>query len=137
MDEGGNGQKRRSARAKLLMAASLEHAGSIFAVTLRDLSAQGALVEGDHALEAGEPVVLRKAELAVAGRVAWARGRRAGIAFAADLPPETVRRHLRGPKARPPELIIKKRPGFRGRLSAEERRIAEELWGGPLPPAHG
>ena len=134
MDNGGSGQERRAPRSKLLMAASLEHEGSIVAVTLRDLSVNGALVEGDHALEPGVPVVLRKNELAVAGQVAWAKGRRAGIAFAIPLAPETVQRHLRKPKTCAPEPMIKKRPGFRGRLSPEERRIAEDYWGGPLPP---
>ena len=71
--------------------------------------------------------MLRKNELAVSGQVAWAKGRRAGIVFAAPLAPETVQRHLRGPKARGSEPMIKKRPGFRGRLSPEERRIAEQL----------
>jgi hypothetical protein len=134
MNSSGSGQERRAPRSKLLMAASVEHDGSIVAVTLRDLSANGALVEGDHALQPGAPVVLRKNELAVSGQVAWAKGRRAGIVFAAPLAPETVQRHLRGPKTRGSEPMIKKRPGFRGRLSPEERRIAEQLWGGPLPP---
>ena len=136
MDHGESGQNRRAPRSKLLMAASIEHDGSIVAVTLRDLSANGALVEGDHALEAGAPVVLRKNELAVAGKVAWAKGRRAGIAFATQLSAETVQRHLRPPKACAPGPMIKKRPGFRGRLTPEERRIAEQLWGGPLPRTH-
>ena len=134
MDDGGSEQKRRARRAKLLMAAWIEHDGGTLSVTLRDLSADGALIEGDHGLRPGSAVVLRKNELAVAGQVAWAKGRRLGIAFASSLPVETVQRHLRAPKVIGRDPIIKKRPGFRGRLTAEERRIAEELWGGPLPP---
>ena len=53
------------------------------------------------------------------------------VVMLADEFPE---RDIRGPKARGSEPMIKKRPGFRGRLSPEERRIAEQLWGGPLPP---
>lgn len=133
MDE-GSGQKRRSPRAKLLMAASLEHGGRKLAVTLRDLSASGALVDGDHDLHSGAPVVLHKNDLAVAGRVAWVSGRRAGIAFSVTLDPETVLRNVPEPRART-EQAVKRRPGLRGRMSAEERRIAEDLWGGPLPPS--
>lgn len=135
MDDGVGGQKRRSPRSKLLMAASLEHHGHRLHVTLRDFSAEGALIEGEHELQPGASVVLHRNELSVAGRVAWAEGRRAGIAFCVSLDPETVLRHVPRPKT-PTEQILKKRPGFRGRMSAEERRIAEELWGGPLPPTH-
>lgn len=135
MDDGSPEQMRRSPRSKLLMAACVEQDGHAVAVTLRDLSAEGALIEGDHSLEPGAAVVLRKNDLAVAGRVAWAKGRRAGIAFDASLAAETVQRNLRAPKARASAPVTKKRPGFRGRMSPAERRLAEALWGGPLPPA--
>lgn len=131
----GSRQKRRSPRAKLLMAASVEHDGVRTPVTLRDLSAQGALVEGDHGLAPGGRIVFRKGELAVPGRVAWAAGRRAGIAFDSSLDPEAVLRHVPppAPASPPPDEEAYKRPGFRGRLSPEERRQAEILWGQPLP----
>ena len=133
----GSRQKRQSPRAKLLMAASLEHDGVMTPVTLRDLSAEGALVEGDLGLAPGGRIVFRKGELAVPGRVAWAAGRRAGLAFAVSLDPEAVLRHVPPPAPAPPPLDeeVYKRPGFRGRLSREERRQAEILWGQPLPSA--
>ena len=125
-------QKRRSPRSNLLMAASLEYAGAMIAVRLRNLSADGALVEGDHGLSPGAEIVFHKNDLAVAGRVAWVAERRAGIAFAASLEPETVLRHVPAPKALQEEAY-KKRPGFRGTMSAAERRLAEDLWGQPFP----
>lgn len=131
MEDGGPGQKRRAPRAKLLMAASIEHGGRMMPVTLRDLSAEGALVEIDPCPRPGSRVVLHKNELAVSGRIAWAKDRRAGIAFDASLDPEAVLRHL--PPPRPIRDEVHKRPGFRGRLSAEERRFAESYFGGRLP----
>ena len=113
------------------MAASLEHPGGITPVTLRNLSADGALVEGDHGLAPGTTIIFRKNELAVAGRVAWSVGRRAGIAFETKLDPGIVLHHVPAPK--PITEIVHKRPGFRGSQLAEEQRYAEKLWARPLP----
>lgn len=104
-------QNRRSPRSNLWMAAVLEHPGGSAAVILRNLSAQGALVEGDQALTVGDEVVFRKNDLAVAGRIAWIDGRRAGIAFAMSLDPDTVRRQV--PVPRPIVPLVHKRPGLR------------------------
>ena len=131
MDESSMTQNRRSRRSNLLMAARLEHAAETTQVTLRNLSAEGALVEGDHGLSAGTPVIFRKKNLAASGRIAWSAGRRAGIAFDMALDPETVLRHVPVPK--PIAKTNCKRPGFRGSMSAEERMHAEDLWGRPLP----
>ena len=132
MDESSITQNRRSRRSHLLMAATVEQYGVMTPVTLRNLSADGALIEGDIRPVAGAHIVFRKGELAVAGRVAWAEGRRAGIAFAMSLDPETVLRHVPEPANRP-EQIQKKRPGFRRGLSEAERRLGESVWGRPLP----
>ena len=60
MDESSMTQNRRSRRSNVLMAAAIEtHHGSAN-VTLRNLSADGALVEGSGIPLAGEPVVFRK-----------------------------------------------------------------------------
>jgi len=126
-------QERRSPRAKLLMAAILEHRGGTMAVKLRDLSVDGALVEGDHCPRAGSRVVFYKNELALSGRIAWSKGGRAGIAFDAGLDPEAVLRHI--PSPRPLRIEVHKRPGLRGQLSAEDRLAAERLYGRPLPSA--
>jgi hypothetical protein len=131
MDESSTSQNRRSRRSNLWMAASLEHAGGMTPVTLRNLSAEGALVEGDQGLAPGSEIVFHKKGLAVAGRVAWVDGRRAGIAFAMSLDPDTVLRHVPAPKPR--SEMVHKRPGFRGNLSEQERRYGETLWDRPLP----
>lgn len=113
------------------MAASLEHEGGTTPVRLRNLSAQGALVEGENGLVPGAEIVFRKNDLAVAGRIAWVEGRRAGIAFTMSLDPDTVLRHVPAPRPRPE--TVHKRPGFHGGLSDQERRYGETLWDRPLP----
>jgi hypothetical protein len=111
----------------LMMAASLEHAAGNTAVTLRNLSAGGALVEGDHGLAAGSRVIFHKNDLAVAGRVAWTAGRRSGLAFDIALDPETVLRYIPTPK--PTQEKVCKRPGFRGPMSAEDQQLSDEMMG--------
>ena len=48
MDESGTTQNRRSRRSQLLMTATLEISGRAVKVKLRNLSADGARIEGDH-----------------------------------------------------------------------------------------
>jgi hypothetical protein len=134
MDESGITQNRRSRRSNVLMAASIEVAGSSTAVRMRNLSAEGVLIEGDDLPIEGTIVTFRRNELKVPGSVAWIKGRRAGIAFDAKLDPETVLRHV--PQPRPRAKLVFKRPGLGSReLSAEERRFAE-TWvvSGPVAP---
>ena len=131
MDESLISQSRRSRRSNLLMQASIEHQGALMDVTLRNLSAEGALIEGDHGLEEGAEVLFRKGELAMAGRVAWVADRQAGIAFAASLDPEMILRPV--PAPRPRVEFVHKRPGFRTRLSVDELRLRGRRLGRPLP----
>ena len=137
MDESSMSQNRRSRRSNVLMAASLETPTGSANVTLRNLSAEGALVEGDDIPEAGQQLVFRKNDLAVNGRVAWISERRAGIAFDAKLKTETVLRHIPEPKHRA-ELNFKRPRLSSPPLSAEERRWCEAfIWDRPLPTVDG
>jgi hypothetical protein len=115
------------------MAATVETVSGTVGVTLRDLSAEGALVEGDGISEPGSLVVFRKKELSVSGRVAWVNERRAGIAFDAKLQPETVLRHVPAPRHRVDPVF--KRPRLASHaLTAEEKHWCQTLiWGPPLP----
>ena len=47
MDQSNNPQNRKTRRSNVLMSASLELSGTSLPVKLRNLSAEGALVEGD------------------------------------------------------------------------------------------
>lgn len=132
MDESSMSQSRRSRRSNVLMAATLETATGVAAVTLRNLSAEGALVEGDRIPAPGEPLVFRKKDLAIGGKIAWVSERRAGIAFDSKLEPDTVLRHIPAPRHRIEPSF--KRPGLTERLSETERRWCETfIWDRPLP----
>jgi hypothetical protein len=132
MDESSMTQNRRSRRSNVLMAASIETATGPVAVTLRNLSADGALIEGEGVPAEGYSVVFRKKDLVISGRVAWVNENRAGIAFDATLEPETVLRHVPAPKNRVKQQF--KRPGFTHSLTEQERRWCQTfIWDRPLP----
>ena len=126
-------QNRRSRRSNVLMSASIELSGTSLPVKLRNLSADGALVEGINLPVEGAEVLFRKAELSLAGRIAWVEGHRAGVSFAESLCPEAVLRHVPTPRPRvQPEF---RRPGLGAReLTSQERSFGETwVWGkGPL-----
>ena len=74
MDQSSNPQNRKSRRSNVLMSASLELSGTSLPVKLRNLSADGALVEGDKLPVEGASILFRKGDLSVPGRVAWVKG---------------------------------------------------------------
>ncbi|WP_118856992.1 PilZ domain-containing protein [Sphingomonas mesophila] len=133
MDESSQSQNRRSRRSNVLMAASVESGGARIPVKLRNLSKDGALVEAAGLPPVGTVVRFLKGELTLAGHVAWAAGKRAGIAFDCPLDPESVLRHVPRPTPRP--ATDHRRPRLRGQeLSAGERKIAQDwIFGTPLP----
>ncbi|MEO5809541.1 MAG: PilZ domain-containing protein [Sphingomicrobium sp.] len=123
-------QNRSTRRSHVLMAATLELSGGAVPVKLRNLSAEGALVEGDHLPVEGSELLFRKGDLCVPGRVAWSHHEQAGIAFSKQLPPDLLLRHI--PVPRPRVKLKFNRPGFASRaLTAEEKRFAE-VWVGKL-----
>lgn len=121
-------QKRRERRSNVLMAAALELSGRSLPVKLRNLSAEGALVEGESLPVEGTEILFRRQELSVSGRVVWVGSGRAGLAFKEPLAPETVLRHVPTPRPRvQPEF---RRPGLTNRsLSRSEQKLAEDwMW---------
>lgn len=92
------------------MSASLELSGTSVPVKLRNLSADGALVEGDNLPVEGASLLFRKGELGMAGTVAWVKGRQAGISFATKLDPEQLLRHVPAPRPRVTPTF--RRPGL-------------------------
>ena len=132
MDESRITQNRRASRSHVLMAASIEADGIAVPVKLRNLSPEGALVEAAKLPAVGCPVIFRKKELNLAGRIAWVTGARAGIAFDTLLDPESVMRHV--PRTRPQAKLDFRRPRLSAsELSPGERKIAQDwIWGDPL-----
>ena len=111
MDQSNNSQNRKTRRSNVLMSASLELSGTSLPVKLRNLSAEGSLVEGDKLPVEGASVLFRKGDLSMAGTVAWVKGRQAGISFAHKLDPEQLLRHIPAPRARVAPSF--RRPGLK------------------------
>jgi len=134
MDESAISQNRRSRRSNVLLTAILEVGGAALPVKLRNLSANGALLQGEKLPVAGTPVRFVRNELCVDGRVIWGQGKYAGIAFAERLQPDVVLRHIPPPKPRmKPDF---RRPGLACReLSPDEFRLLES-WLATAPVPH-
>ena len=130
MDEGNNVHNRRSRRSPVLLTASIEVGGAPHPVKLRNLSSEGALIEGDRLPGEGETTFFSRKELRVKSQVAWVAGRFAGVAFARELQAEELLRHV--PKPRPRIQPEFRRPGLACRpLTAEERQMVERWMTAP------
>ena len=124
MDESSMIQNRRSHRSNVLLAASIESSGASLPVKLRNLSTEGALIEGDDLPVEGSEVLFRRNELSVNSRVAWVHGKQAGVAFKRPIAQEDVLRNI--PKPRHRVMVDYRRPALVSRaMTAEERRLAE------------
>jgi PilZ domain-containing protein len=124
MDTSTVSQNRRSRRSHVMLAATLETRGGTISVKLRNLSAEGALVEGDKLPIEGSEVLFRRNELIERGRIVWVDGKHAGLAFNDRLKPEQVLRHIPNPRYRAkPDF---RRPGLACRqLTAEEQQLLD------------
>jgi len=111
MDQSSASQNRKNRRSNVLMSASLELSGTSLTVKLRNLSAEGALVEGDKLPIECASIQFRKGDLSMAGTVAWVKGRQAGINFAHKLDPEQLLRHVPAPRPRVTPTF--RRPGLK------------------------
>jgi len=126
VDQSINSQNRRARRSPVLLAATVEIAGTPEPVKLRNLSTEGALVEGERLPIEGSTSFFHRNELRVKCRVAWVQGRYAGLAFEQPLEKEQVLRNV--PAPRPRVNSPYRRPGFANRpLTLQERRMIEEL----------
>lgn len=132
MDESSMIQNRRSRRAPVLLAATIEVDGVPQSVKLRNLSEEGALIEGERLPAEGSTSFFQRNELRLKSRVIWVLGRYAGVAFARPLKSEEVLRNI--PQPRPKAQLDFRRPGLACRpLSAYERRMLERwMTSGPV-----
>lgn len=118
-------KNRRSRRSPVLLAATVEVAGAPVPVKLRNLSEEGALIEGDRLPLEGATTFFERNELRLRSRVVWVQGRYAGVSFDERLKPEQVLRNV--PAPRPKAQWDYKRPGLSCRpLSDYERRMLEQ-----------
>ncbi len=126
MDDSGNTQNRRSPRSHLLMTATVEISGRAVKVKLRNLSSEGAQVEGDGLPVEGTELIFRKGDLVASGAIIWTKGKQAGIRFEQSLEPEAVLNHVPPPRPRMKPLF--RRPGLASvELTEEERIMARYL----------
>lgn len=118
-------KNRRSRRSPVLLAATVEIAGQPVAVKLRNLSEEGALIEGEQLPLEGSDTYFERNELKLKSRIVWVHGRYAGVAFDQALKPEQVLRNVPTPKRRTQATDFR-RPGLACRpLSDYERRMLE------------
>jgi hypothetical protein len=125
MDQSSTSQNRRSRRAPVFLAASVEVGGVPETVKLRNLSEEGALIEGERLPLEGTTTFFQRNDLRLKSRVVWVQGRFAGVAFARPLKAEEVLRNV--PRPRQQIQSDFRRPGLACRpLTPEERRMVEK-----------
>jgi hypothetical protein len=84
------GDRRRASRYDVALADGIVTGAHTSAVTIRDLSLTGALIEGAGLPPAGAAVTLARGSFTVAATVAWADEARAGLTFDRPLPAEQL-----------------------------------------------
>lgn len=135
MDESGMLKDRRSRRSPVLLTATIEVGGKSVRVKLRNLSEDGALVEGQGLPAEGSAILFQRGDLRLKSRVVWVEGRFAGIAFDSRLNPEQALRHVPAPSRKVKTHGDFRRPGLVCRpLSAYERRMLETWMTAPPRP---
>ena len=135
MDESSNPSNRRSRRSPVLLAATLEVAGRPIPVKLRNLSEEGALIEGDKLPLEGTVAIFERQELRSRCRIVWLQGRSAGLAFEEPLKAEQVLRHVPAPRAKVQTEF--RRPGLACRPLSDRERQMVERWMSNSPNAPG
>jgi hypothetical protein len=133
MDQSSLTQNRRSKRAPVLLSAKLSMGGEELPVVLRNLSSEGALVEGEHLPVEGSATVFKRNDLSVAGRVVWVERRFAGIAFDRKLEANELLRQVPRPRQRFDHQF--RRPGLACRPLSDADRKMLEMWATAAPVA--
>ena len=124
---------RRFSRFRVMLSAKLVTTTDEHPVTLRDLSATGALAEGRKLPPSGKDVVLRRGSLEAFARIVWSDGTRCGLEFDDEIPDRELLTHLKTlpAPAAPPAAEALRRPSLRAaRLSEEELALVRE-WANP------
>lgn len=128
MDESSPAQNRRSRRSNVMLKATLELPGRSLPIVLRNLSQDGALIQGEDLPEEGTRVLFHRQGLSVPSRIAWSHCGFAGLHFDFPLFPNEMLRHIPDPAERRPPPPIKKRPGFGPKALTPGERALIERW---------
>lgn len=137
MDESSITHNRRSRRSPVLLTATVYVAGLPVSVKLRNLSEQGALIEGDRLPPEGSETLFERNDTRLKSRVVWVHGKYAGVAFDVPLKRDEVLRHVPQPKAKSNADSDFRRPGFTCRPLSDYERRNLETWLATAPAALG
>ena len=117
--------RRDSLRHRALLLAKLDTTTTEHVVRLRDLSATGALLEGENIPRPGTDIILKRGSLEVLATVMWVRDNHGGVAFELPLTEGEVWAQINPALAPAAPPVHVYRPGFKGdQVRAEERAIA-------------
>ena len=125
-------QNRRSSRSNVLLKATLEVADASLTVVLRNLSQEGALVQGGDLPVQGTRVLFRREGLSVPSRIAWSHVGHAGVEFDFPLFPRELLRHVPTTQHKVPPPI-KRRPGIAAQPLTPAERALIERWATESP----
>jgi hypothetical protein len=131
MDQSSVTQNRRSGRSPVLLSAKIDVLGAEAAVVLRNLSSQGALIEGSELPPEGASTTFRRNDLTIKGTIVWVEGRFAGLAFDRQLEREELLRHVPKPRQRTEQQF--RRPGLACKPLSDADRKMVQMWATPLP----
>ena len=81
----GEPEERRSPRFSVLLVARLVTTWGERIVKLRNISATGAMIEGDRIPPAGTDILLQRGSLELFATIMWTRDKQAGLEFEAPL----------------------------------------------------
>jgi hypothetical protein len=129
MDQSGVTQNRKSGRSPVLLSAKIDVRGVEIPVILRNLSAEGALIEGAPLPNEGATTRFTRNDLSVMGRIVWIEGRYAGLAFDRRLEREEMLRHVPQPRQRTEARF--RRPGLASQPLTEADRQMVQMWATP------
>jgi len=130
----GSRERRRTHRATVMFAASISCAGTSMSIKLRNLSDEGACIEGEQLPEGTELVLERKGQSTI-GRVAWVDRGRCGLQFSETLKVQEALREVPQPRRRIMPAL--RRPGLQCRQLTEAEKAALERWAVLSPHAVG
>jgi hypothetical protein len=131
MDQSSVTQNRRSGRSPVLLSAKIDVLGAEAAVVLRNLSSEGALIEGSKLPQEGASTTFRRNDLTIKGTIVWVEGRFAGLAFDRQLEREELLRHVPKPRQHTKQQF--RRPGLACKPLSEADRKMVQMWATPLP----
>ena len=132
MDMSQTAQNRLNRRSPVFLSATLEDDGRRLSVILRNMSANGALVEGEGMPNEGAEIYFERKELRVKARIVWVHDRYAGVAFDRELQREELLRSVPQPRG-PRTVTDTRRPGFASQPLTEGERKVLNIWMTQIP----